>query len=95
MQLCIVIVILDFVVGEVFCNSLITLLCIAKETHFEQTTFNNLSHTEVSSQLFYSLSIVFFSQILSTKPQGYTSFSFPYVGTRPYSSQRDTHFLVA
>ena len=45
-----VIVILDFIIGELFCNSLITLLCIAKETHLEQTAFNNFLHTEVSSQ---------------------------------------------
>ena len=45
---------LNFVIGELF-NSLITLLCIAKEMHFEQTAFNNLLRTEVSSQLFYSV----------------------------------------
>ena len=33
-------VISDFVIGELFCNSLITLLCIAKEAIFEQTAFN-------------------------------------------------------
>ena len=60
MQLCIITVILDFVIGELFHNSLITLLCIAKEAHFEQAAFNNLLCTEVSSQLFYSLSIVIF-----------------------------------
>ena len=77
----IVIVISGFIIGELFCNSLITLLCIAKEAHFEQTAFNNLLRTEESSQLFYGLSIVFFPQILSTKPQGYPSFSYVYVGT--------------
>ena len=49
----------DFVIGELFCNSLITLLCIVKEEPFEQTAFNNLLCTEVSSQLFYSSFIMF------------------------------------
>ena len=39
---------LYFVINELFCNSLIMLLCIAKE----------VLHTEVSSQLFYSLFIM-------------------------------------
>ena len=47
--------------GELFCNFLITLLCIAKEVHFKQTAFNNLLCTEASSQLFYSLSLVLFT----------------------------------
>ena len=40
------------------------LLCIAKEVLVKQTTFNNTLRTEVSSKLFYSLTIVFFPQIL-------------------------------
>jgi len=31
---------LYFVMNELFCNSLITLLCIAKEALFEQTALN-------------------------------------------------------
>jgi len=31
---------LYFVLNELFCNSLITLLCIAKEVLFEQTALN-------------------------------------------------------
>ena len=38
----------------------IMLLSIAKEVLSKQATFNNILYTEVSSQLFYSLSIVFF-----------------------------------
>ena len=82
MQLCAVSVISDFVIGELFCNYLITLLCISKKVHFKQTTLNNLLYTEVSSQLFYSLSIVFFP--VSTKFQGYPSFLFAYVGTHSF-----------
>ena len=36
------------------------LLCTAKEALVKQTTFNNILHTEVSSKLFYSLTVVFF-----------------------------------
>ena len=36
------------------------LLCIAKEELVKQTAFNNIIRTEVSSKLFYSLTIVFF-----------------------------------
>ena len=35
------------IIGESFCNSLVMLLCIAKEVHFEQIAFNKLFHTEV------------------------------------------------
>ena len=70
-------VILDFVIGELFCNSVITFLCIAKGAIFEQTVFNNLLHTEVSSQSFYRY--CFFLQILSTKPQDYSSLSYAYI----------------
>ena len=71
------------------------LLCIAKEVLSKQATFNNILYTEVSSQLFHSLSIVFFClQIPSTNPQGCPSFSFMYVGDMLHSSQRDTNFLV-
>ena len=38
---------------------LIMLLCTAKETLVKQTAFNNTLCTEVSSKLFYSLTIVF------------------------------------
>ena len=36
------------------------LLFIVKEVFVTQTTFNNMLHTEVSSKLFYSLTILFF-----------------------------------
>ena len=36
------------------------LLCIAKEALVKQTTFTNILYIEVSSKLFYSLTIVFF-----------------------------------
>ena len=36
------------------------LLCTAKEMFVKQTTFKNILRTEVSSKLFYSLTIVFF-----------------------------------
>ena len=39
--------------------------------------------TEVSSKLFYSLTIMFFSPILSTKPQSCSSFSFTFVRDIP------------
>jgi len=45
---------LYFVINELFCNSLIMLLCIAKEALFTNCSKQILC-TEVSSQLFYSL----------------------------------------
>ena len=50
---------------------------------------------EVSSKLFYSLTIVFFPQILSIKPQSCSSFSFAYIRDTPLSTRRDRLFLVA
>ena len=49
---------LYFVINELFCNSLSTLPCIAREALLEQTALNKTLHTEVSFQLFYSLSIM-------------------------------------
>ena len=74
-----------FVIHEIFVIRSITLLCTAKEA-FKQTAFTNILRTEVSSKLFYSVTNVFFPQILSTKPQSCSSFLFEYV--------RDTLFLV-
>ena len=36
------------------------LLCTVKEALVKQTAFNNILHPQVSSKLFYSLTIVFF-----------------------------------
>ena len=47
------------------CNSLITLLCAAKEVLVKQTAFNNILYTEVSSKLFYSFDNRFFSHKFS------------------------------
>ena len=54
------IVILVFHNSRNFCNS-ITLLCAAKKALVKQTAFINTLCTEVSSKLFYSLTIVLFS----------------------------------
>ena len=43
------------------------LLCTAKEVIFKQTALNNILHTEVSSQLVYSLSTILFSAIFFDK----------------------------
>ena len=64
-------------------------LCSAKEVLLKQTTSNNILHTEVSSKLFYSLTIVFFPQILSTKPQSCSSFLFAYLGDTPPSQLKE------
>ena len=50
---------LHFVINELFCTSLITLPCIAKEALFEQTTLSKILQTGVSFQLLCSLSIMF------------------------------------
>ena len=68
------------------------LLCTAKESLVKQTAFNNILCTEVSSKLFYSLTIMFFLQILLTKPQSYSSILFAYLGYTPPFNDRP--FLV-
>ena len=68
-----------FVIHESFVIRSITLLCTAKEAFVKQTAFTNILRTEVSSKLFYSVTNVFSPQILSTKPQSCSSFSFAYV----------------
>ena len=65
----------------------ITLLYIAKEALVKQTAFKNILRTEVSSKLFYIC--CFFPQILSTKPQSYSSFLFMYEETHFLSTWRD------
>ena len=73
--------ILYFVINELFYNSLIMLLCIAKEALFEQIALNKILHTKVSSQLFYSLSIILFSPLNSLdKASG-----LPYILSMPFN----------
>ena len=86
----------DFVIGELFCNSLIALRYIAKEAIFEQTAFTNLLHSKVSFQQFYSSSIVFFptNSLYKTSRLLFILVHI-HIVTRPFSSRRDTHFLVA
>ena len=49
-----------FVIHEIFVVRSITLLCTVKEVLVKQTALTNILRTEVSSKLFYSLTIVFF-----------------------------------
>ena len=45
-------IVVYFVINEFFCNSLIMLLCIAKEVLFKQVAQNKILCTKVSLQLF-------------------------------------------
>ena len=49
-----------FIIHEISIIRSITLLCTAKEVLVKQIAFTNILRTEVSSKLFYSLTIVFF-----------------------------------
>ena len=89
------IVILVFCNSQTFRNSSITLLCTAKELLVKQTAFINTLRTEVSSKLFYSLTIVFFSTNSHNKASKLLSILFALC--RRYTQfpfRRDRLFLV-
>ena len=71
------------------------LLCTAREAFVKQTAFNNISHTEVSSKLFYSLTRVFFSHKFSRQSaKAALHFHLRMLGIHPLSNQRERLFLV-